>query len=172
MKKKICYVISVVMLGGIAAQAALIAEWNFDNQSTADTLGLHNGIYATGVDYTGDAYSTNTPSGSGYALDLTAANTHMLVQDSANGDGYFEPGAFSYVMWIKSASLTNAPWNSFASKQNEDAGVGWATRLAGAGPGTQTDFFGSGAVSGGGINLSDDQWHHVAMTYDGINLVY
>ena len=167
---------TMLALGSAISHAAMIAEWNFDGQTMVDSVNpgvIHDGIYVTGGDYTTEVYSTDTPSGSGYALDLTAANTHMLVNNSANGDGYFETASFSYAMRIKTASFPAGAWSCFASKQNEGAGTGWAMRLAGAGPGTQVDFFGAGTVAdAGSIDLADNQWHHAAMTYNGTTLTY
>ncbi|MDF7802081.1 carbohydrate-binding protein [Pontiellaceae bacterium B1224] len=111
-------------------QSALIAEWTFDNQSL-ENVGTAGAVH-DGTLVGTEAYSTDTHSGSGYSLDLTAASTFMQVNNSASGDAAylstFDSPSFSYSMWVKNTDGNWTQWYEFGGKGNEGASEGWSLR--------------------------------------------
>ncbi|MDF7809488.1 hypothetical protein P4E94_18745 [Pontiellaceae bacterium B12219] len=178
------------ILAGIAcagvSQAALVAEWNFDNQTlenSGSSGSIHDGAVITGAATNGTpvaaTYTADTPSGSGYALDLSSTAHYLSISNSASSAaGYvstFDTATdFTYSMWVKSTDGTwNASWNELAGKGSEDTDQGWAIRARnfGEGWGTMVSFFKTpddevkDSVSP--VNVIDQTWHLLTYTYSG-----
>ncbi len=185
---------AAAVLAGIAfvgaAEAALVAEWNFDDQSLTNVMsaaGLHQGAVVSGGvtnPVVGTAvFSTNTPSGSGYALDLSSAADYMMIANSStNYDEYadtFETATnFSYSMWVMN---TSGSWNAYGSiaskgneawKQDDALKVGFELRAQNfttAANGVRVEFWGEASVQDPApyTDLTDGAWHLLTYTFDG-----
>jgi hypothetical protein len=178
MRKWIC-IICVALLGGVGSQAAVVGEWNFDDQTVNDTVTgvAHRGIYRIGNVATNAFFSTDTHSGEGYSLDLTTDTSHMYILGGNDGTGWLEPSNFTYSVWVKADSWTAADnqWNSVFSKQDGAAG-GFRLTRTGTTAYTGVDFLGTGAAVARDtvdqVDVADNAWHHLAFTYDGVTSRY
>lgn len=159
-------------------QAALVGEWTFDSQTLANTGttgSTHDGTFNGGT----VAYSTDTQSGSGFSLDLTAAGDYMTINNSASGDASyastFDGSTFTVSMWVKNTDATWTQWSEFAGKGNETNGEGWALRARDwsghAQAGTRFNSYSDGSVARDTspflADITDTQWHLLTATYDG-----
>jgi hypothetical protein len=157
-----------------AAGPQLIGEWNFDDLTVNDTVsGITNrGIYRVGGTETDAVFSSDSPLGEGYALDLTTDTSHMYILNGNDGTGWLEPSNFTYSVWVKANGWTAADnqWNSVFSKQDGTAGGFRLTRIATTDY-TGVDFLGTGASQARDtvdqVDVADNAWHHLAFTYDG-----
>lgn len=179
--KRWLYSIGLSVVGSMAAQGALVAEWNFDDETlnealsgTARRLSHRSGTTAN----TPAAYTNDTPTGSGFALDLSTDLDHCLVVTGNDGTGWAEPSSMTYAAWVKIDAWDAADnqWNTVFSKQTPSAGFR-LTRIA-TQAGTGTDFIPAAGNTCRDtapiVDLTDGEWHHVAFTYDAgtSNLVY
>ncbi|MDF7799222.1 hypothetical protein P4C99_07080 [Pontiellaceae bacterium B1224] len=184
--------IGLAVLAGMVfvgvAQAALVAEWNFDLQTlenSGSTAGNHDGgiFIGAGSNMVEQAasFSTDTPTGSGYALDLSSAVEYMSITNSStNSVGYvdtFDTAAdFSCSMWVKSTDGAWGNWREFGGKGNEAANEGWVLRsrnyiVGDARNGTRVEFYHEGTDdtaldSEPFVNIPDQLWHLVTFTYE------
>ncbi|VGO14039.1 hypothetical protein PDESU_02596 [Pontiella desulfatans] len=179
--KRWLYSIGLSVVSGMAAQGALVAEWNFDDETLNETLsGVTRRLsHRSGTTAnTPAAYTNDTPTGSGFALDLSTDLDHCLVVTGNDGTGWAEPSNMTYAAWVKIDAWDAADnqWNTVFSKQTPSTGFR-LTRIA-TQAGTGTDFIpAAGNIARDGapvVDLTDGQWHHVAFTYDSStsNLVY
>ncbi len=178
-------VVGIAFSGSV--QAALVAEWNFDNQTltnTGSSGAIHNGVVITGAatnrTAVSAAYSTDTPSGSGYALDLSSTSHYLSITNSSTHDaGYvntFDAAAdFSYSMWVKSTDGTWGSWYEFGGKGSEDNDQGWGMRAKNftdtTWGGVRTGFYQSpddhDVSDETLVNAADQTWHLLTFTYSG-----
>jgi len=147
--------------------AGLTGYWTFDGDSVTDLSGGHHGTLV------GGAYSTDVPAAlaGGKSLDVTAANSYAVIDQGSEND-FDLARNITVSAWVKGWPGT---WNPFVAKNGEANGwqvrrhggnntLDWTTRGAGAG---------NGDLEGSSTAVSDGQWHHVAVTYDGGNkLIY
>ncbi|VGO13019.1 hypothetical protein PDESU_01573 [Pontiella desulfatans] len=175
-----------------ASQAGLVAEWNFDDQTLANSgasTGLHDGSYVSGSSASPVAgtavFTTNTPSGTGYALDLSSVSNYMMIANSSTNDvaytNTFDSATnYSYSIWVKNPTNT---WNGYGSiiakgfeawKQDDALKVGFELRAHNfltAPEGVRVDAWGSTGASvrdpAPYTDLTDGVWHHLTYTYDG-----
>lgn len=184
-------VLAGIALAG-ASQAALVAEWNFDDQNltnSGSSAGFHDGSYVSGSatnPVAGTAlFTTNTPSGTGYALDLESATDYLLIPDTYTNaavyvDTFDAATNFTYSIWVLH---TNDTWNGYGSiaakglenwKGDDALKKGFELRaqnFSDATAGVRVDVWGSG---GGSVqdpapytDLTDGAWHLLTYTYDG-----
>ncbi|MEI6892649.1 MAG: LamG-like jellyroll fold domain-containing protein [Pontiella sp.] len=174
------------------SQAALVAEWNFDDQTLTNSgsiSGEHEGSFVSGPTtnpVVGTAvFSTNTPSGSGYALDLSSITNYMMISNSSsNYDNYvdtFDSATnFTYSMWIMNPSGTWNGYGSIASKgfeawnQDDALKVGFELRaqnFTDAVNGVRVEFWGNSSVQDPTpyTDLTDGNWHLLTYTYDSMD---
>jgi hypothetical protein len=146
-------------------QAGVVGYWTFDASNIADSSG--NGYDGTNV---GGTFSGDVPAalGGGQSIDFSGGNNYAVI-DSAGAEAPFDLGnAMTVSAFVK--RLPNGGWEPYVSKNGENNGwqmrrhggnqtLDWTTR--GAGP-NNGDFEGTSTAVG------DGNWHHVAMTYDGL----
>lgn len=171
--------IALSILAGLScigmAQAALVGEWNFDgmNLTNSGTTGTnHNGVTSgTAV------YTTDTPTGSGYALDLSGSAGFMTVMNSSTNDAAYlntfdAVTDFSVSMWAKSPTGAWGSWEELGGKGTEGSNVGWALRGKNfadtVNGGIRATFYNSGSARDyyPFVNLANQLWHLVTFTYD------
>uniref|UniRef100_UPI003568497B LamG-like jellyroll fold domain-containing protein n=1 Tax=Pontiella sp. TaxID=2837462 RepID=UPI003568497B len=167
-----------------AVQAGLVAEWNFDGQNLANSGAagaIHDGAVISGAATNANAvsasYTTDTPSGSGYALNLSSTAQYLSISNSSSlaagyADTFDAATNFTFSLWVKSTDGTwNASWNEFGGKGSEDNDEGWAMRARnfGEGWGTMVSFFKTpddevkDSVSP--VNVIDQTWHLLTYSY-------
>lgn len=161
----------------------LVAYWNFDNQTLAETAGfqptgVHDGQAVGNVAYVPGRLG-------GYALDLRAANTAVRVQNSLITDPNYRttfdsflfgsPKGFTWSCWVK--GLPASDWAPWIAKDGE--ATGYAIRKAG---GSHITFTLRNSGLPPTANPSDDDptdpnavitdnlWHHLAAVYDPVTL--
>lgn len=180
------YTVTAVVMPDPAT--ALVGHWvsgaaNLTDSSGFAPAGTHDGV-AVGSNGGALAYNPNDlPLGfGGSALDLTAGNVAVKINNTATGDaGYlntFDGGIRSQMtvaFWAKGFPGTWAPW---VSKRGED-GVGWQVRrfIDSSTPcftmrGVDND---DGQGSTVNVNQIPAQWHHFAAVWDqatGVRSLY
>lgn len=167
------------------ASADLIGQWLFDQQNLDENSGfkadgLHDGVASGTI-----AFSTDTASGSGYSLDLTAAGSAVLVQNSnfkVNGDGGLgnnptyqgtfdadiASGPFTVSAYVK--GLPNNNWEPYVSNLGEGC-CGYQLRRYSNSTNTTFTLRGTDGADdpAGTIAVNDGNWHHVAGVWDSAN---
>lgn len=176
MKNTVVAALTVSMALAGFTQAALVGEWSFDAQTLVNsgTSGTnHNGITSGTAVYTMD-----TPTGIGYALDLSGSAGFMTVMNSSTNDaGYLDTfdtmTDFSVSMWAKSPNGAWDSWEELCGKGSESGAVGWALRGKNfsdtVNGGIRATFYGGGGDARDYhpfINLADRLWHLVTVTYN------
>ena len=163
---------------------ALIGYWNFAQQNLANSGAAgstNNGsVLVSGVSDT-PAFSTDTPFGSGYSLDLTAGSAALRVLNSSSADpaytGNFDvrAKAFTVALWEKTptAGSFGPPWwNVFADKVNAGESSGFYLREQGTGENGCADLLPYPQEASSSANINDGNWHHLCMTYTSGMLSY
>ena len=175
-----CSLLPVVAATTVAVQQpninGLVACWNFDSQTLAETSGFqpagtHDGVTVGNVAYVPGRLG-------GYALDLRAANTAVRIKNSLVSDldyrntfdGFLFNSAagFSFSCWVK--GLPTSDWASWIAKDGEV--TGYAIGKAGGSDLTFTLRNSGGAPdpTTAAARITDDIWHHLAAVYDPVNL--
>jgi Concanavalin A-like lectin/glucanases superfamily len=155
----------------------LVAYWNFDNQTLAETSGFqtagtHDGVAVGTVAYVPGRLG-------GYAADLRAANTAVRIKNSTVSDPEYRTtfdaflfgssAGFSWSCWVK--GLPTSDWASWIAKDGETAG--YAIRKAGGSDLTFTLRNSAGDPddpTATAARITDNLWHHLAAVYDPVAL--
>ena len=109
--------------------------------------GGNAGTLQTGVTYSGKAFDTDG-----------SAGAWVNLGDPLQG---VPPTAFSQAVWVKRAIA-----GDFYFAQWAPAGRNWSLHWI---TGGQVYFQGATGTSAAGVLSSDDQWHHFAGVFDGVN---
>jgi hypothetical protein len=150
-----------------AGDSSLVLDLEFDEGTGSDALdSTTNGNDGVIVDA---LWSTDTPSGSGYSLVFDGGGDSVTVQDSAS---LTISNYITVSCWSK---VTNrlAQYPTLLRKGTSDDSCSYFCRLVldvlgGAVPSTP-DYYQTYVTN----NCNDGNWHHLAMVYDGTNvLVY
>jgi hypothetical protein len=168
------FVIMALLLLGGTAQAGLTGFWNFEQDDLTPNTGVIHDLSAFGrdgevrVDGAGAAtISGDVPAAlagsSQYAFDLSA-NTAGSMNDIAYAlfdyRGIIGAGPRTVSFWTKTSAPTDA---GIIQWGNQDFGELWSLRMddvSGQG-GVQLDVYGGWRRPS--TNISDNQWHHVAV---------
>ena len=141
------------------SRVGLLGEWLFDQDDARDTSGNeYNGTMV------GGSFTTDTPFGSGKALNLTAGNHYVHADDRQNQTVFTGGGAFTISTWVKKDP--DGGWEPWISKRG-DGGRGWQLRRAG---GLGSDFHHE-RTGGGDGNLrstypaDDNAWRHLVAVH-------
>ena len=159
-----------------APATGLVGYWSFDNDTLSETSGFtpagtHRGRAVGSVGFIDGPV--------GRALDLTAANTAVVIENSGALDPgfrntfdallYNSPDGFTVAAWVKGLPGT---WNPWISKYGEGTS-GYQVRRHGAdNQGAFTVRSSDGdddPFNSGGISFADTAWHHVAAIYDPVS---
>jgi hypothetical protein len=163
---------------------ALVGHWSFSQQTLANSGAsgsTNDGAYFEAEASSTPVFSTDTPFGSGYSLDLTAGAAYMRVSNSSSSDasytGDFDTHAptFTVALWEKTptAGSFGLPWwNVFADKVNGSESIGFYLREEGTGENGCADLLPYPHEASGSENINDGNWHHLCMTFDGATLSY
>lgn len=147
---------------GTGAQAALVAQWDFDESSgsiATPTAGAVNGTLVGDAAFVSGGIT-------GGAVSMTRQGGGLVDF----GTGLAPTGAFSAQAWIKT---TNATASGPFSHHTATVVAGWILGLGdisdGCGGGTATaSFYVAYPCSGhSGTSLNDGVWHQLVGTYDG-----
>ncbi len=143
----------------VPSRVGLLGEWLFDQNDSRDTSGNeYNGTMV------GGSFTTDTPLGSGSALNLTAGDHYVHVDDRQNQTVFTGRDAFTISTWVKRDP--DGGWEPWISKRGE-GGRGWQLRRAG---GWEVTFTTNGP-SGGDGNLrnfypaDDNAWRHIVAVH-------
>ena len=105
------------------SRVGLLGEWLFDQDDARDTSdNEYNGTMV------GGSFTTDTPFGSGKALNLTAGNHYVHVDDRQNQTVFTGGGAFTISTWVKKDP--DGGWEPWISKRG-DGSRGWQLRRVG-----------------------------------------
>ncbi len=171
--KKTWSMIAVAVALVCSAHAGIVGEWTFDGQNLNDTMSgtAHRAISrANGVNNVAMAYSTDTYSGSGYSADLSADGLYLYILDSKT---YLPTDAFTYSVFVKVDGWQGGTWDTILSKQSGGT-AGFALRQTSNLDYTGVDLIGQKNVRDvtDQVNVVDNDWHHLAFTYDGTTAKY
>lgn len=138
-----------------SGQVASDSSWNDNDGQLGST---------SGSDDNDPTWTTDTPSGSGYALDFDGINDYVQVPD----DDTLEPSEVTVMAWVKSGSVSSYDYIlSKGAKGNTAASYALYT---GGSAGLYFYIFdGSTYVlsPNAGSGVWNDGWHHIAGTFDG-----
>ncbi len=148
--------------------AGLVGHWTFDEGSgfqAEDSTGTHSGTLLT---YMSDQRSSSpwTSGKMGGGLAFNGFNDLVVVADA---DALNLSNTLTLATWVKADSFDD--WNGLIVKGDSD--IAYGLELASNGGLSFTANYGSlsGAVGSGDWfsngTITTDQWHHVAVTYDG-----
>jgi hypothetical protein len=154
----------------------LVAYWNFNNQTLAETsgfqaAGLHDGEAVGDVRYVPGLNG-------GHALDLRQANTAVRVKNSVLTDANYRttfdaflfgsPAGFTWTCWVRGLPVND--WQPYIAKDGES--FGYAVRKAGGNDLTFTLRNSSADPddpTSATARINDSLWHHLAAVYDPAN---
>ena len=156
----------------------LIGHWLSGAADLVETsgyrpAGTHDGV-AVGGNAGALAFASDIPLGYiGQSLDLRAGNVGVMVTNSADTDGAYQPtfdteiaDDFTIAFWAKGLP---GDWNPWVSKRGE-GGIGWQLRRMGGDPIAGFTLRGVDNDDGWGssINVNDNpaKWHHFAGVWD------
>ncbi|UCG48670.1 MAG: tetratricopeptide repeat protein [Phycisphaerales bacterium] len=157
-------VLLVVVCGASAVQAKLVAYWKFDDANGAaavDKVGGHTGKLVGGPAWVGGYF--------GGALSFDGIDDYV---DCGGGKIDGDPNTWADIVdeitvaaWIKVDAFTKE-WQAIVAKGDST----W--RLARGASTNRVQFDGTGLTGinwgvGGGADINDGKWHHVAGVYDG-----
>ncbi|MCP4992836.1 MAG: LamG domain-containing protein, partial [Gammaproteobacteria bacterium] len=140
---------------------SFLASWSFEEGSgttTADTSGNGNDGTLNG----GIAWSTDTESGSGYALAFDGVDDYVALPhiiDPVNG-------AFTAELWF---NVTDHPNNRSMLQQQNGNGSG-RTWLGVQSNGRLYTYLGGSSLNSSTVTVTPGQWQHAVVTYDGTTL--
>ncbi|MFC1788117.1 LamG-like jellyroll fold domain-containing protein [Patescibacteria group bacterium] len=154
----------------LAPPADLIGWWDGDMVTTADVaIDLKNKYHGV---FSGGATTATGISGNAFSFDGTVGPDISIAHDPV-----FNVTDFSIEAWIK-AGTDITDWRAIATKEADDYYTGTRVFLltlcksgVAACPAGQLALYSettwnSAWIFSGGPALNDDQWHHVAVTYD------
>jgi hypothetical protein len=154
----------------------LVAYWNFDNKTLAETSGFqpagtHDGIAIGNVAFVPGLNG-------GYALDLRQPNTEVRIKNTMLSDSnyqntfddylYNSANGFTFTCWVRGMPLNN--WCAWIAKDGESTGY----QLREGGSATSVCFTirnssGNADATSSGAVITDNLWHHLAAVYDPVN---
>ena len=143
----------------------LVAYWNFDNQTLAETSGFqptgtHDGVAVGNVAYVPGRLG-------GYANSLI---TDADYRNTFDGFLFNSAAGFSFSYWAKGLPMNE--WASWIAKDGE--ATGYAVRKYGSGPGITFTLRNSDGTpddpDSATAQITDNLWHHLAAVYDPVNL--
>lgn len=150
----------------------LVAYWNFDNRTLAETSGFQPAGTHDGQPVGNVAYVAGL--NGGYALDLRQPNTAVRITNSLLSDPNYRstfddflfnsPYGFSFTCWVRGMPQNN--WSAWIAKDGE--GTGYQIRRAGDANTvafTLRNSAGDDDTTCPSGALSDGLWHHLAAVY-------
>ena len=150
----------------------LVAYWNFDSQTLAETSGFQPAGTHDGQPVGNVAYVPGL--NGGYALDLRQPSTAVRVKNTILSDAnyrttfdaflYGSTSGFSFTCWVKGLPVND--WNSWIAKDGES--FGYAIRKGGGSDLTFTlrSSDGPDDPTDPAARITDNLWHHLAAVYD------
>jgi len=149
---------STTVLCCVLAPSGLMGWWPAEGDAN-DVAGTNNGTLVNGAGFTTGEV--------GQAFSFDGVSSYVSIPDSPSLDSFTT--RITIEAWIKS-NRTNAYWNwqGIICKGSSS----W--RLQARAGATTVAFSATGVSPNGDLygsrNVYDDQWHHVAGVYDGINM--
>jgi prepilin-type N-terminal cleavage/methylation domain-containing protein len=140
-----------------ALGAYAVGVWNFDEGS--GTTANDSSGYGNNGSISGASYTTDTPSGEGYALSFNGVDNEIQIADKPEFNG---SGEFSVSVWIKSSD----PGAGFLMWHNGyyDIQTGWSIYCQGSTDDKCNFVMANGSSRNhpsGGIVSIDGVWHHL-----------
>lgn len=186
MKKTISVAAGLAVMA-LPAHAALVSYYNL-NESSGNVLD-QTATTGPGTPAGTLAYSqASVPAGTYGAITVSAAVSSSFgsaVDFASPGIGNFRitndapinaltngaagTGSMTFSAWLKPEGIAPSVYQTLAS--TGQASTGWKLTLR---PEGTLQFVGTGVVAAGQstVNLANDQWYHVAMTYNNSNVEY
>ena len=160
MYRKLIFFIVVMLLvcAGSTKAATMTAQWKFDGNAN-DAVGTNH------LSTVGDP--TYVDGHLGQALEFDANDYASAPADSAMS---FGAGSFSVAFWIKRDSSGNfsvGPYPFYYGNKAQYQGFG----MYGYAGTTNMYFYGHAYDVDTGIDLDDTNCHHIALAFDGIDLM-
>jgi hypothetical protein len=139
----------------------LLGEWLFDNEDANDTSG--NNFHGTN---NGGAYITDTPTGTGKAIDFNGGDKYVIVDDGQGQTVFNTGGALTTSFWVK--EWPDGSWEPWVSKRGE-SGQGWQIRrYGGSADELAATLRGAGDDNNRVVTpVNDGDWHHIATVFGG-----
>ncbi len=141
------------------APSGLVDWWPGEGNAN-DIVGTNNGTLVGGVSYAAGEV--------GQAFSFDGTSGYVAIPDSPSLDSLITN--ITIELWMKSGQTNaNSDWKGIVTKGNSTA---WQLK-AESGAKTLNWCFGTSVNSyqlTGTRNVNDEQWHHVAATYDGTNM--
>ncbi len=145
----------------LPARQGLLGEWLFDDDTANDTSG--NNFHGTN---SGGVFTTDTPTGSGKAIDFSTGDNYINVDDGL-GQTVFDTGAaLSTSFWAK--KWPDGGWEPYICKGGE-SGRGWQIRrYSGEADTLVATYRGAGDDNPRAVTpVNDGYWHHIATILGG-----
>ena len=147
-------------------------------QSTAPTssvfsLGSHANVNGNGETYVAYVFAGGkSTTATARSVDFDGSDDQLNIPDSTDWD--LGNGDFTLETWIKSTQTTSGYFTALGQWQDSGNNRSWMIRYASQDIGTGWSFFystdGSNYTTTMGSDISDGQWHHIAVTRTGGNL--
>jgi hypothetical protein len=178
--KTLTYSLGLLAISSLMAQADLIHQWTLNNTTNDAVIGSTNYcIFKVGSTVSNATFTSDSPFGTNYSsvnLDQTQfPGCNLSVFGSADGSGSMEPPQMTYAVWVKA----NNGWFANASGVFSKGGNSGARVIRASATATNSILQFLGNTSGNGnvtdtkaVNIADGNWHHVAFTWDGTNVIY
>lgn len=160
---------TLLLLFAVAAPAALIAHYSFDADNAADLSGNAN----TGTVGASVAFSTDTPLGSGKAMETTATGSAYVVTVPTSTSLESIDHQLTFSFWMKAGTAGQNNWFRVFQHANEGNGTqGWLINRYSSSTETniRVDTTGAGGqfnqnlAEGVNTGTLDGQWHHMVYT--------
>ena len=139
--------------------------------STYFTVGFSGRTNQNGQDYIAYVFAGGeSTAATAKSVDFDGSDDQLNIPDSADWD--LGNGDFTIETWIKSTQTTSGYFTALGQwTTHTSPDYGWAIRYASQDIGTGWSFFystnGSNYTTTMGSDISDGQWHHVAITRTG-----
>lgn len=151
-----------------AVPAGLVNHWALNEGSGTTAADSVGGKTGTLTNFPASPWVTDVPPGSanGYSLQFDGTNDFILA---AGYKGTLGTGPRTVAAWIKTSSSSDhaiASWGTNTAQQK------WVFRTEDDnGPGGTIRLEVNGGYQIGSTFIADGQWHHVAVTYSGSNVM-
>ena len=141
--------------------------------STHFTVGAANTVNGSGKTYVAYLFAGGeSTAATARSVDFDGSDDQLNIPDSADWD--LGNGDFTLETWIKSTQTTSGYFTALGQWQDSGNNRSWMIRYASQDIGTGWSFFystnGSNYTTTMGSDISDGQWHHIAVTRTGGNL--
>ena len=174
-------VLAVTLIAAGPVSAELLLQYKYDEGSGSSAADTGSGAPANGT-LTGAGWTTNTPSGTGAALDLSGASAETLKYVTAADPNKLDSlSKFTLSTWVNLQESPTGNRRILAKQDVVAGGFTWNVSNAGDGSARSAAAFSTRLFIGNGSGLNfdpiptdptyvidaDNKWTFLAVTYDG-----